>query len=55
MSEENNEDFNNLDNLELQNGGTTCFKNKKVLVIIIILILVIICATGVVLSFFIFS
>ena len=52
MSEENHEDFNNLDNLELQNSDIPCYKTKS-FIFILISFLVFIIAIGVFLYFFI--
>ena len=52
MSEENHEDFNNLDNVELQNSDIPCYKTKS-FIFILISFLVFIIAVGVFLYFFI--
>ena len=50
MNEENNADFNNLDNYEIQNNNTPCYKNKT-FIIIFITTLVIILLGGLLLLF----
>ena len=54
MSEENKEDFNNLDNYELQKNSSRYSKTEIVLVITIF-ILSIMLITGIILYYFIFK
>ena len=52
MNDQNNVDFNNLDNYDLQNNNTPCYKTKTFIIIIILLLLILL-AGGAFLYFFI--